>query len=175
MVCLFFVFQNRICKINTITHFTLQGFLYTQWYSIVSLCFFNTSKVWLKTTETTAIQSLLTILEHWGIIVKLKNFHTFWISDWNFKYFKFICILCIVMALKKFLIIIRCTFAKIYFNPIKVNIKPRLSSCRLTLELKFSFIFILICCSEFQIVSPSLDDLCIKSLFHQHSLYAIFN
>ena len=28
-----FVFKNSICKINTITHFTLQGLFYAQWYS----------------------------------------------------------------------------------------------------------------------------------------------
>ena len=41
---------------------------------------------------------------------------------------------------KVFLIEIRLMCAKIYFNPIKVNIKPTLWSCRLTLELELSFI-----------------------------------
>ena len=109
----------------------------------------------------TAIQQLLKILEHWGITVKLKISHTFWIPCWNFKGFKCICILFIVMNLKKFPIEIRLTCAKIYFNTIKVKIKPTLWSCKLTLELEFSLIFILIFCNEFKILSTYLDHLCI--------------
>ena len=52
--------------------------------------------------------------------------NTFCISYWNLKAFKCICILCIVIALKKFLIEIRLKCAKIYLNQIKVNIKPTL-------------------------------------------------
>ena len=42
------------------------------------------------------------------------------------KYFKCICILCIVMDMKSFLIEIILLCAKVYFNPIKANIKPTL-------------------------------------------------
>ena len=98
----------------------------------------------------TATQWLLTMLEHWGIIVKLKTFHTFWISYWNLEYFTCICILCIFMDMKKFRIEISLTCAKIYFNPIKINIKPTLWSCRYTLELKFSFILFLFAAMNFQ-------------------------
>ena len=69
-----FVFQNSICKINTITHFNFQVLFYSQWYIIGSLDLFDTNKGWHQTTETTDIQWLLTILEYWGIIVKLKCF-----------------------------------------------------------------------------------------------------
>ena len=97
-----FVFQNSIFKINTITHFTLQGFLYAQWYIIGGLDLFDTNKGWLQNTETTAIQWLLLILKDWGIVVKFKCFHTSSISYWNLKNFRRICILCIIMALKIF-------------------------------------------------------------------------
>ena len=68
--------------------------------------------------------------------------HTFLISNWNLKYFKFIFILCFFMPLKDFPIEFRFTCSKIYLNPIKINIKPTLWYFRLTLELEFSFIFI---------------------------------
>ena len=73
--------------------------------------------------------------------MKLKFFHTFWISYWNLKEFKSICILCIVMDLKYFPIENRLTCAKIDLNKIKVNIKPMLWSCRLTLELELCLKF----------------------------------
>ena len=60
----------------------------------------------------------LTILENWGVILKLKLFYTFFISNWNLKCFERIIVLRIVMALKYFLIEIRFTSAKIYFNPV---------------------------------------------------------
>ena len=40
----FFVFQNSICKINTINHFNLQGFFYTERYIIGSLSYFILEK-----------------------------------------------------------------------------------------------------------------------------------
>ena len=40
----FLVFQNSFCTINTITHFTLQGLLYVQWYIICILYFFILTK-----------------------------------------------------------------------------------------------------------------------------------
>ena len=147
-----FVFQNSIWKINTITYFTLQGLFYAQWYRIGRLVVVYTSKDWWWITETTAISWLLTILYDWGIILKLKLFHPFCISNWNLKEYECINILCIVMSLKKFLIKIRFTSAKIYFDTKKVKIKPSLWSCRLTLELEFIFILVLICCIKFQIL-----------------------
>ena len=170
----FFVFLNSIWKINTIIHFTLQGFLYKHQYIIGSLGLFNARKGWRWTTETTAIKQLLEILEHWGIIVKCIYFHTFWISDWNFKYFKCICIFCIVIPLKYFPIEVRFTCAKIYLNPIKIKINLMLWSCRLTLELEFSFIFIFIWFSDFQILSTKHYHLLIQSLFHRYSFDVIF-
>ena len=96
----FLAFKNSISKINKIAQLTLQRFFYTQWYSIVRLGLFYTSKDGHETTETIYIKRLLMILEHWVITAKLKFLHTFWISYRNLKYFKFICILCIVMDLK---------------------------------------------------------------------------
>ena len=83
----------------------------------------------------------MTILEHWGITVKLKCFHTFCISYWNLKYFKPFCIQCMVVAMKEFPIEFMFTCAKIYLNQIKVKINPTLWSCGSTLELEFSFFF----------------------------------
>ena len=54
------------------------------------------------------------------------------------------------MALKKYLIETRLMCAKIDFNPIKAKTKPTLRSCRLTLELEFCFIFILISAMNFK-------------------------
>ena len=42
----------------------------------------------------------LTILENWGVILKLKLFYTFCISNWNLKCFERFIVLRIVMALK---------------------------------------------------------------------------
>ena len=70
-------------------------------------------------------------------------FHTFWISNWNFKHFKCICILCFIMSLKYFPIETRFTCAKSFFNPIKIKANPTLWYCILTLELEFILIFIL--------------------------------
>ena len=53
-------------------------------------------------------------------------FHTFWISDWNFKHFRYTCILWFGMPLINFSIETRFTCANIFFNPNKINIKPTL-------------------------------------------------
>ena len=79
-----------------------------------------------------------------GYYCKTWFFHTFLISNSDFKPFKCICILCCVMPLKDFPIEVMFMCAKIYFNPIKFKMKPTVWSCRLTLKLEFRFIFILI-------------------------------
>ena len=107
-------------------------------YIIGGIGLIDNIKGWLQATETTTILWILAILKHWGLTVKLHFLHTFFISDWNFKHFKLICILCFVMPLIYFPIEIRFTWAKMLFNPIKIKIKPTLWSCRLTLELELS-------------------------------------
>ena len=129
----FLVFQNIICKINIITHFTRQWFFYTHRYIIGGLGMIDNIKGWLQTTETTTIQLILTIFKHWGLTVKLHFLHIFFISDWNFKTFKCIFILFFFMLLVYFPIEIRFKCDKLFFGTIKIKIKPILWSCRLTL------------------------------------------
>ena len=96
-----------------ITHFTIQLFFYTYWYSIGGLGFIDTVKVWRQTTGKTTIQWILTIFEHWVLAVKSHFLHTFYIFGWNLKHFKCICILSFVMPLIYFPVAIRFTCAKI--------------------------------------------------------------
>ena len=102
--------------------------------------FINTVKGWFQTTETTTVQFTLSIFKHWCVNVKLHFLHIFGIAHWNYKHFKCIFIFCLIMPLKDFLIEIRFTCDKIFFNPIKIRIKPTLWSYRLTLYLEFIFI-----------------------------------
>ena len=131
----FLVSQNSICKVNIIpkSNLTCQLFLYTPLYSIVGLDFKNVFKGWRETTETTTIWCILTIFKHWGINVKPHFLHIFFISDWNYKHFKCICILCFIIPLIGCLMEIRFMCAKPFFNPIKIKIKTTLWSCRLNL------------------------------------------
>ena len=112
------VFQNRICRINTIpkTNLNCQLLFYTLWYIIGSLGLIDTFKGWRQTTETKTIRWILTIFKHWGINVKFHLFHIFGIDDWDYKHIKFIYIFCFIMTLTDFLIEIRFTFAKTFLQ-----------------------------------------------------------
>ena len=116
----FFSVFCSFCKINTITPFSLQWFFYMR----LALNYWN-DKYSMTLENTWAL----------GPDCETLFFLAFLISNWNLKCFKCIFILCFIMHLKDFPIEIRFTCAKIYFNPIKINIKPTLWSCRLTLEL----------------------------------------
>ena len=103
-----------------------------------------------------------TIFKHWGINVKLHLLHIFGIVDWNLKDFKCICILYFIMPLMDFSIEIRFTCTKSLFNVIKINIKPMLWYCKLTLELEFIIVFVFIFFSDLRILSPKHYHLWIK-------------
>ena len=89
----YLVFQNIICKINTIskTNSTCQWLFYTILYSVGSLGLIDNFKDWCQTTETTTIWYISTIFNHWGVNVELHLLHNFCIANWNHKHFKCIC------------------------------------------------------------------------------------